>query len=104
MVVKKMGKKWRLWGNIQIMETSHGLRKDDIGLCLPVGDGMVKIKIRPGIDIFKQLNILYHEVTHFNVNICREIFKIGKKREDKLCDEIGDAVEKIYKKYFKEKK
>jgi len=65
---------------------------------------MVKIKIRPKINLLKQLNILYHEVTHFNVNICRDIFKISRKKEDKLCDEIGDAVEKIFKRYFKEEK
>lgn len=86
------------------METSHGLKKDDIGLCLPVGDGMVKIKIRPGVKIFKQLNILHHEIGHLEVNLCREIFKISKKQEDKLCDEIGDAVEKIFRKYFKGEK
>ena len=86
------------------METSHGLRKDDIGLCLPVGDGMVKIKIRPGVDFFKQLNVIFHEIAHFCINICRAVYKISKKKEDKLCDEIGDAVEKIFRKYFKKEK
>lgn len=83
-----------------MIETRHGLRKNDIGSCLPVGDGLVKLKVAPEIDKKKKVNVLSHEYMHFMINVVRKWFKISNKDENDICDEIGDAVEKIFKKYF----
>lgn len=89
-----------------IQETK--LRKNNAGYYKDMGDGLGKIKVDTTIDLLEQITALFHEYGHFVFDVFKFSNRKGKrisdKEEETICYEIGDAVEKIFKKYFEAKR
>lgn len=88
-----------------VLETK--LRNNDAAYYKSVGDGIAKIKIDSRMSPLEQTKAGFHEYGHFWFDVFRFNRKgkrVSEKEEDEICYEIGDAVEKIYMKYFGDKK
>lgn len=92
---------------VDVLETNAGLKKDDIAMCKPMGDGLVKIKIRPDGQPIAQINWLVHEWMHL-IFLMFKARKRGRKltkgEEEAICNRIGNFAERVFKREFKVKK